>query len=83
MSELLVVVRVGVYDQGVCGVAETLQKAKEIAERAAAADRDTYHDFEVRGRSDGEAFSQVVWRLTAGSDRYARNRRTTRAWVAI
>lgn len=76
---LLVVVRVGVYDQGVCGVAETLQKAKEIADLAAAAERDTYHDFEVRTRSDGEAFDQVIWSLTAGGPK--RGRRESRRWV--
>lgn len=61
-SQLLVVVRVGIHDQGVYGVAETVEEAKAIAERAAEEEPDLYHDFEIRRRDDGEGcFYQTVW----------------------
>lgn len=43
-----VVVRSGVYDQGVVGVTSVLTIAKGIAEKAAADEVDTYHDFDIR-----------------------------------
>ncbi len=59
-----VVVRVGVYDQGVIAVCSELQAAKEWAELAASGEEDSYHDFEIREQSEkhGE-FNRTILRF--------------------
>lgn len=81
-DQLLVVVRVGVHDQGVFGVAETVEEAKDIAERAAEEEPDLYHDFEIRRRSDGERFDQTVWTFKSEDAgwRHRTSLKTPRAW---
>ena len=84
MAELiLVVVRVGVYDHGVVGIASSLDEAKAIAELAAAREPDIYHAFELRSKDDvdddGE-FSLLVASLTA-PNRLPSGRRRPRRWV--
>lgn len=64
MKDLFVIVRTGVYDQGVVGVSTDLQEAKRIAEKYAAEERDTYHDFEIR-RSTGGEFDVEVGKLSS------------------
>ena len=46
--DLYYVVRVGVYDQGVVAVCDTINKAKNAAVEAKKLERDNYHDFEIR-----------------------------------
>lgn len=60
---MYIVVRTGVYDQGVVAVTRFMFEAKCAAERAAEDEEDTYHDFEVRQRAKGAAqeWSVVRW----------------------
>lgn len=44
---MYVVIREGVYQQGVWGVYTTIEKAKKAAERAALLEIDNYHNFAV------------------------------------
>ena len=73
MVDLFVVVRMGVYDQGVVAVTGGLNGAKSAAENAAKGEHDLYHDFEIRKWSHefGE-YSQAIRRLSA--DRRAKAR---------
>ncbi len=75
---MFVVVRMGIYDQGVVGVHTDLDKAKRIAELAAAKERDAYHDFEIRVRTDGHEFDEMIWNFTAGGP--VRHRGHRREW---
>ncbi len=76
----LVVVRVGVYDQGIVGVAAAADEAKAIAERAAARERDVYHDFELRREGEHGEFDTLVAALTAAGPRGLSLRRGPRRW---
>lgn len=45
---LYIVVRVGVYDQGIFGVYESEYVAKQACKRAKNIENDNYHGFEIR-----------------------------------
>ncbi len=63
---MYVVVRRGVYDQGVIDVCSTIPEAKKAAEAAAAKEHDLYHEFEIRGRDPKfQDFSDLLWQFGA------------------
>lgn len=76
IADLLVVVRTGVYDQGVVGIANNIEDASAIAEAAAKRENDNYHDFHVRGPGDDGEFDREV-RVLANEGNYRTGRR---AW---
>lgn len=75
-----VVIRTGVYDQGVVEVSSDLDVAKRSAEKAASQESDLYHDFEIRMQDgdDGE-FDNPLWCLTSDGGR----RDIHRSWKEI
>ncbi len=82
LLEVLVVVRCGVYDQGVVGLAKSVDEAKAIAERAAVDEEDSYHAFEVRQWSpDEERFSWALWSFAERRGR--RGRWKPREWFEV
>lgn len=57
-----VVVRTGVYDQGVIDTTILISLAKVRAEDAAEKEEDLYHDFEIRSWSEHDKeFSTARW----------------------
>ena len=65
-----VVVRCGVYDQGVINVTTLLSLAKGAAEEAAEKEEDFYHEFEIRTWSKhDQEFSVKRWVLRSEDDR--------------
>lgn len=75
MKDLFIIVRVGVYDQGVVGVSRDLNVAKAIAEKYATQDRDSYHSFQIR-RSSGDEFD-----IEVGTLKTLTLRDWTRSWT--
>ena len=69
-----VVVRRGVYDQGVVAIKTGMAEAKAAAEKAASEEHDLYHDFEVRQQEKGgfEEFTVTRWSFKEREDCQAR-----------
>lgn len=57
---MFIVVRHGVYDQGVVAVESDLCSAKQAAEKAATAEDDNYHDFDIRTLGDSGEYDEIV-----------------------
>lgn len=77
-SRMYVVVRAGVYDQGVVYAGADINAAKQAAEKAAGKERDFYHDFEIRQQSEvGGEFDKVIAVFTTN---LPRARATVRKW---
>ena len=65
-----VVVRTGVFDQGVCAVEDDITDAFDSAEYYASKERDTYHEFEIRTIGNDntdldrdEEYAKVLYKL--------------------
>jgi len=82
-----VIVRTGIYDQGVAGMADSLEEARTITEDLAQQEKDLYHKFEIREKetnNNGTYWTPVnyysrivqVYRQHSYKD-------TTRTWSAL
>ena len=58
-----VVVRTGVFDQGVCAIEDDITDAFDSAEYYASKEHDTYHEFEIRTIQSNGEYTKVLYKL--------------------
>jgi len=56
--DLYYVVRTGVYDQGVVGICDSLQKARNLIKEAKEIEPDNYHNFDIRFHRLNEPYDE-------------------------
>lgn len=82
IEDLIIVVRCGVYDQGVVGICENVYNAMAVAEAAAAEEDDLYHTFDLRKASSSGKFDHIIRFLGQDRSRF-RDLGDKRVWKEV